>query len=143
MPGPICANAPVPEMTPPKVNVSVRLMAKVPLSTTLPTMRARGAAVAELQRAGADRRAAGIGVGAGEDRGSGPDLGERAGAADHAGKGHRVAAVEDRARVVDDVADDAAGGAAIADLQRPGADRRGAGIGVGAGEDRGAGAGSG
>ena len=100
---------------------------------------AGGAAVADLQRPRADRRAAGIGVGAGEDRGSGPGLGERAGAADHAGIGHRVAAVEDERAVVDDVADDAAGGAAIADLQRAGADRRGAGIGVGAGEDRGSG----
>ena len=29
-------NAPVPEMTPPKVKVSDRLMAKIPLSTTSP-----------------------------------------------------------------------------------------------------------
>jgi hypothetical protein len=36
VPVPICANAPPPEMTPPKEYVSERLMAKMPLSTTLP-----------------------------------------------------------------------------------------------------------
>ena len=73
---------------------------------------------------------------AGEGRGAGPGLGERAGAADHAAKGERVAAVEDQRAVVDDVAGDAAGRAAIADLQRAGADRRAAGIGIVAGQGR-------
>jgi hypothetical protein len=36
VPLPICTNAPVPEMTLPKVNVSARLIAKMALSTTLP-----------------------------------------------------------------------------------------------------------
>jgi hypothetical protein len=38
VPGPICANAPLPEMTPPNVNVSERLIANVPLSTRLPAI---------------------------------------------------------------------------------------------------------
>ena len=49
---------------------------------------------------------------------------------DHAGKRDGVAAVERQRAVVGDVADDAAAGAAIAELQRAGADRRAAGIGV-------------
>ncbi len=91
----------------------------------------------------ADRRAAGIGVGAGQDERAGAGLGHRAGAADHAGIGERVAAVEDERAVVDDVAGDAAGGAAVAELQRAGADRRRAGVGVGAGQRQRAGAGLG
>jgi len=38
VPGPICANAPLPEMTPPNGNVSERLMAKMPLFVTSPTI---------------------------------------------------------------------------------------------------------
>jgi hypothetical protein len=38
VPGPAWTNAPVPEMAPPKVKVSERLIAKVPLSTTSPTI---------------------------------------------------------------------------------------------------------
>ena len=57
-----------------------------------------------------------------------------AGAADDAGIGERVAAVEDERAVVDDVAGDAAGGAAVAELEGAGGDRRRAGVGVGAGE---------
>ena len=38
VPEPICANAPLPEITPPNVNVSERLIAKTPLSTTLPAI---------------------------------------------------------------------------------------------------------
>jgi hypothetical protein len=38
VPGPACTNAPVPEMALAKVKVSERLIAKVPLSTTSPTI---------------------------------------------------------------------------------------------------------
>jgi hypothetical protein len=38
VPAPFCWNAPLPEITPPNVNVSERLMAKVPLFVTLPTI---------------------------------------------------------------------------------------------------------
>ena len=38
VPVPSCAKAPDPEMTPPKVNVSERLMAKMPLLVTLPAI---------------------------------------------------------------------------------------------------------
>ena len=61
-------------------------------------------------------------------------LRDSAGAADDAGIGQRVAAVEGERGVVGDVAGDAAGGAAIADLQRAGADRRPT-AGVGTGEN--------
>ena len=36
MPGPFCWNAPMPEMTLPKVKTSERLIAKMPLLITLP-----------------------------------------------------------------------------------------------------------
>jgi hypothetical protein len=38
VPVPACTNAPVPEMVLPKVNVSERLIAKVPLFVTSPTI---------------------------------------------------------------------------------------------------------
>ena len=38
VPGPSCTNAPVPEIVLPNVNVSERLMAKVPLVTTSPAI---------------------------------------------------------------------------------------------------------
>jgi hypothetical protein len=38
VPAPFCWNSPLPEITPPNVNVSERLMAKVPLFVTLPTI---------------------------------------------------------------------------------------------------------
>src|SRR6266508_3618091 len=38
VPAPFCWNAPLPEVTPPNVNVSERLTAKVPLFVTLPTI---------------------------------------------------------------------------------------------------------
>ena len=67
---------------------------------------------------------------AGEDQSTAASLGERAGAADDAGIGQRVAAVEDECAVVDDVAGHAARGAPVAELQRAGADRRNARVGV-------------
>ena len=63
-----------------------------------------------------------------------------AGAGDHARKRHRVAAVEGQRAVVGDVADDAAGRAAIAELQGAGADGGAARIGVVASQDGRAGA---
>ena len=86
--------------------------------------RAAGAVVAELQRARADRRAACVGVVPCQRQRAGPSLGERAAAADDAGIGQRVVAVEDERGVVDDVPGDAAGVAGVADLQRARADRR-------------------
>src|SRR5262249_24914883 len=96
---------------------------------------AGGARIAELQRPGADRRPPGVGAVPSQRQRAGATLGERAGAADHAGIGQRVAAVEGERGVVDDVAGDAARGAAAADLQRAGADRRPTGVGVGTGEN--------
>ncbi len=98
--------------------------------------RAGDAAVADLQDARADRGAAGIGAVSRQDQRAGAGLGERARAADHAGIGQRVAAVEHQSAVVDDIAGDAAGRAAAADLQRAVADRRAAGIDVRAGENK-------
>jgi hypothetical protein len=64
--------------------------------------------------------------------GAGHDV---AAAVDHARVGHCIAALEDELRVVGDVADDAAAGAAIADLQCAGIDGRAARVGAGAGEN--------
>ena len=92
--------------------------------------RPRGASVADLQRAGRDRRRPGIGIVGGKDRRARSDLIDGAAAADHAVDDHRVGAVEVQDAVVDDVADDAAARAAVAELQRPGADGRATGVGV-------------
>ena len=59
---------------------------------------------------------------------TGTRLGECTGAADHAGIGQRIAAVEHQRGVVGNVTGDAASGARIAELQRPGADRRPTGV---------------
>ena len=92
--------------------------------------RAAGAAIAELQGAGADRGAAAVAVVGGEDRGAGADLADGAAAGDAAGKGHGVGAVEGQRAIVDDVAGDRAAGAAVAELQRAGADRGAAAVAV-------------
>ena len=63
-----------------------------------------------------------------------PILREGSDAADHAIEDHFVGAVDDERAVVDDVAHDRAGGAAIAELQRARIDRRAAGVGVVAGQ---------
>ena len=95
----------------------------------------------DLNRAAAvDRRAAGIGVGAGEDQRARAHLADRAGAADDAGIGDDVAVVEGKRPVIDNGAGDAARGPAIAELKRSRADRCAAGIAAVAGQDRGAGA---
>ena len=105
MPVPILVSAPVPLMTPPGQRIAA-VERQVPLSTTSPVEAARGAAVAELQGAGGDRRAAGIGVGAGERQRAGAALGELPVPVIDAGIGERVAAIEDQRAVVDDVAGD-------------------------------------
>ena len=75
------------------------------------------AAIAQLQRAGRDRGAAGVGIVGGQHRGAGAGLRDRAAAADQAAEGIRVGAVEHQRAVVGDVADDAARRAARAQLQ--------------------------
>src|SRR5258705_205836 len=55
---------------------------------------AGSAAIADLQRAGADRRPTGVGVGTGENERTGTRLGECTGAADHATISQRIAAIE-------------------------------------------------
>ena len=54
-------------MTPAKVTVSERLKASVPLVEDVADDPAGGAAIADLQGAGRDGGAAGVGVGAGQD----------------------------------------------------------------------------
>jgi hypothetical protein len=53
-----------------------------------------------LQRAGADRGAAGVAAGAGQDRRAGADLVDRAGSGDDAVEGRRIGAVEGERGVV-------------------------------------------
>ena len=74
---------PAPLITPPKVTASLRLNASAPLVATLPDDAPGRAAVADLQRARADRRPARVGVGPGQDVVPVPIL-EIASAADHA-----------------------------------------------------------
>jgi len=95
--------------------------------------RRRGIA-SEDDTSARDGGGAGIGAGAGERERVGAGLGERARAADGVGEGQRVGTIEDQRAVVDDRSADDAGGAPCPDLQRTGADRRGAGEGVGAGQ---------
>ena len=101
--------------------------------------RARGAAAAQLQCAGSDRSATAIGVGAGERRRAGADLTERAAARNIAGECDGIGPIDRERGIVGDVAGDRTGGAAAAQLQRTGADRRAATIGIGAGQYGGAG----
>src|SRR5205814_1671488 len=95
--------------------------------------RPGGAAGPDLQRAGVDGRAAGVGVGPGQGQGAGPELGQGAGAGDDPAEGDVVGPVEGEGGVVDDVAGDGPGGPAGPDLQRAGADRRAADESVGPG----------
>ncbi len=106
---------------------------------------AGGAAVAELEGAGADGGGAGVEVVGGEDGGAGARLLDRAVAADDAGVGGGVGTVEDQggAAAGGDVAGDAAGGAAGAELEGAGAERGRARVKIVGGEDEGAGAGFG
>ncbi|ETN82861.1 hypothetical protein NECAME_17617 [Necator americanus] len=101
--------------------------------------RAVRGAVAQLQGAGADRRAAGVNVCAGQHGGARADLLDLSGAGDHTGFGHRRArgGIEGEDGVVGDVACDRAVGGAVAQLQRAGADRRATRVGIRAGQDQG------
>ena len=110
------------------------------MSTISPDDRASRAAVAELQRPGVDGGAAGVGVVSGQRHDTRAVRDECAGAADDSGIGERVAAVEREHAVVDDIAEEPARGAAIADLQRAGRDGRAAGIGLVRGQCQRAGA---
>ena len=98
------------------------------------------ASIAQAEGAVADPRSAGIGLVGGPGQRIGAELGDAAGAADGAGVDQVVAAVEHQRAVVEDVADHAAAGAAIAQLQGAGGDRGAAGIGVVRGQHHGAGA---
>ena len=90
-----------------------------------------------MQRAGRDRRATGVGVGAGERHGPTAILDRKvAGAADVAGVGAVGGLIEGDVGVVGDVALQVGGGT----HQRARRDRRAAAIGVGAGEGHGPGA---
>ena len=84
-------------------------------------------------------RAAGIGIVGGEHGGAGADLGQGPGSRDQAGEGHGVGAVEGELAVVEHIAQNAAGVAAVAELQGAGRDRRTAGVCVVGGEHGGAG----
>ena len=88
----------------------------------------------EDDAAGRDGGRTRVGVRAGQRQRVGAGLGERAGAADGVSEGQRVGAVEDERGVVDHRTAEDAGRTARADLQRTGADRRGAGEGIGAGQ---------
>ncbi len=92
-------------MTLASVTVSLRLIARLPLSTTLPVPMVPVVPPLPIcKRAGTDRRGAGVGVGAGEGRGAGPDLGEGAGAADGTRDVKVVTAIEHEGTIVDEVA---------------------------------------
>ena len=94
----------------------------------------RRAAIAHLQRARTDRGCPAVAVGPGQRRRAGARLGQRARPADRPAERHGIGAVEGEGAVVDHVADNAAGGPAVAHLQRARADRRAAAVGVRAGE---------
>ena len=100
---------------------------------------ARTGAVADLQRAGADRRPAGVRIRAGERQRPIAELRQCARAADHPAKGHRVGAIEGQDAARGHVPHNAARCAPGADLQRARRDRRAARVGVGPGQDRRAG----
>src|ERR1700722_9550852 len=82
------------------------------------------AAIAKLECPSSDRRTARIAVVGGQDGRACADLIDRTCPRDQAREGHRIAAVEGERAVVDGVADDAPGRAAIAKLECPGSDRR-------------------
>ena len=117
-------------------------MSKTPLSNQ--RAGARDAALAgQRQGAGRYRGRASVGVLAREGERARAGLGQGARARDHAREGDRIGAVDREGAVVDDVADDRAGGAAIADLQRSGRNRGAARVSVGGCQNERAGAGLG
>ena len=96
--------------------------------------------IADRERSGQHGGAAGIGIVGGEDCGAGSDLCHGAGTGDDTAEGHGVGAVESEHTIVEHVAHNAAAGAAVAEMQGAGRDRRAAAVGVVGGEHRGAGA---
>ena len=82
------------------------------------------------QRAGGDRRAAGVGVRSRERGGAGAEFVHRASAADAAVVGGIIRAVEGEGGVVGDVSGDRTAGAAIAELQGAGGNGGGAVVGI-------------
>ena len=79
----------------------------------------RGIGIARRNRSHRDRRAAAITVAVGEGQNTGACLNQPAIAADGAAERRIVRAIKDERRVVGDVADEAARGAAIADFRVP------------------------
>ena len=97
----------------------------------------RGRLVAvDQQRAGVHGRSAGIAVVPGQRDDAGALLRDRSRSRDEAAKADIVRAIEDQRAVVRHVAEDGAGGAAIAEGQGAARDRRAARIVVGAGQDQ-------
>ena len=146
-PGPVrapenrSAKPPLSIVPPPAARVSGRALAIAALVSRVAAIeRERGAGRAEAGIGGdrdrpcADGGAAGVAVGAGQRQRAGADLAERSAAADRAGEGERVAAVEQQRAIVGDIAGEAAGGRAGADLEGAGSDGGAAGIAVGAGQ---------
>ena len=84
----------MPLITPANVTASLRSKARAPLSVTLPVMLPARSTIADLQRARANGCAAGIGIGAGQDRRAGPNLGDTARTANRSGKCYGVAAIK-------------------------------------------------
>ncbi len=101
---------------------------------------AHRSAIADLERAGGNRRAAGMRARPGQDQRSGADLRERSCPADLAAKSVMVGPVERQRAVDDDVAGDVPRSRAIADLQHARGNRRAAGIGVRPAQDESPGA---
>ena len=97
MPVPACVRLPLPLMAPPKVGSSERL--KTSAAVVGHRTRAQGAAgsaVADLQRAGGDRRAARVGVAARQGQDARAGLRQAAAAADDAAEGQVVGVVENQ-----------------------------------------------
>ena len=84
--------------------------------------------------AGRDRRAARVGVAAGQDQCSRAYLGQATGTANNPAKSWIIGATENQRSVVEHIFHDASGTTAVADLERAGRDRRATAIGVGAGQ---------
>ncbi len=92
--------------------------------------RAGRAAVTDAQRAGVDRRHARVGVASGQGEDIVAVLGDPAPAGDDARVGHWIAAIEGQRGVVEDIARDGAGDAAVAQPQRASDQGGPAGVGM-------------
>ena len=105
VPAPSCVSDPAPLTAPAKTIESDRLNASTLLLITSPDDAAGRAPVTNLQGPRADRRPAGVGVGAGQRRRARPELGERADAADHTAEGDCVGSIEGQRTIVCNIAD--------------------------------------